>query len=57
MQQQKHGSNNYGLWAIAAAYHTAVGDNLGELTLDDEKPSCVVLQQPEAEKIPKVQGH
>ena len=49
MQEQKHGSNNCGLWVIAAAYHTAVGDNLGELTPDDEKPSCVVLQQQDSQ--------
>ena len=37
IQQQKSGSNNCGLFAIAAAYHAANGDDLGSLTLDEEK--------------------
>ena len=37
IQQQKSGSNNCGLFAIAAAYHVAKGDDLGSLTLDEDK--------------------
>ncbi len=37
IQQTQHGSNACGLWAIAAAYHTALGDDIGELTINDEK--------------------
>ena len=37
IQQQKSGSNNCGLFAIAAAYHVAKGDDLGSFTLDEDK--------------------
>ncbi len=43
IQQQQHGRNACGLWAIAAAYHTALGDDIGELTIEDEKPSLSVF--------------
>ncbi len=37
IQQQSSGSNNCGLFAIAAAYHALQGDNLDHIILNEDK--------------------
>ena len=35
--QQQHGENNCGLFAVAAAYHHCLKDNLGKISFTEEK--------------------
>ncbi len=51
IQQQSSGSNNCGLFAIAAAYHTLQGDNLDTITLNVDKMRPHLVRCFENEKL------
>ncbi|XP_064383224.1 uncharacterized protein LOC135348618 isoform X3 [Halichondria panicea] len=51
IQQQSSGSNNCGLFAIAAAYHALQGDNLDTITLNEDKMRPHLVRCFENEKL------